>query len=200
MTMYQLNELIYISYIHTYHLHAKSNVVINDIANLAHHLESIPIARRRMGHINMRTLRRMHPKKTVDGLNLTDEIQLHKNPPICSGCPKGKMHRLSFSDGRRKTFIIGELIHSDVCGTMSHTSIEGECYFVIFKDDFSGFVAAYLIRKKSEVLSYYRLFAALVKTQTGCDILTLRTDRRGEYANNAFKTHLTEKGVKHEVS
>jgi hypothetical protein len=152
-----------------------------------------------MGHINMRTLRRMHHKNIVDGLNLTDVLQLHKNPPICSGCAKGKMHRLSFSDGRRKTCIIGELIHSDVCGPMSYTSIEGERYFVIFKDDFSGFVV-YLIRKKSEVFSYYRLFAALVKTQTGCDILTLRSDGGGEYDNNDFKTHLEEKGVKHEMS
>ena len=83
---------------------------------------------------------------------------------------------------------------------MSYTSIEGELYFVIFKDDFSGFVAVYLIRKKSEVFSYYRLFAALVKTQTGCDILTLRSDGGGEYDNNDFKTHLEEKGVKHEMS
>ena len=56
---------------------------------------------------------------------------------------------------------------------MFYTSIGGEQYFVILKDDFSGFVAVYLLKK---VFSYYRLFDALVKTQTGCDILTLRSD------------------------
>jgi hypothetical protein len=140
-----------------------------------------------MGHINMRTLRRMHHKNIVDGLNLTDVLQLNKNPPICSGCAKGKMHRLSFSDGRRKTCIIEELIHSDVCRPMSYTSIEGERYFFIYKDDFSGFVAVYLIRKKSEVFSYYRLFAAIVKTQTGCHILTLRSDGGGEIRQQRFQ-------------
>lgn len=59
----------------------------------ADHLEIIPIALRRMGNINMITLRRMHQKKIVDGLNLTDVTQVQKTPPICSGWAKGKIHR-----------------------------------------------------------------------------------------------------------
>jgi hypothetical protein len=98
-----------------YHLHAKSNIVVNDVANFANHLDTIPIAHRRMGHINMRTLRWMHHKKIVDRLNLTDVTHVQKNTPISSGCAKGKNQRLSFSEGRKKTCIIGELIHSDVC-------------------------------------------------------------------------------------
>jgi hypothetical protein len=142
-----------------------------------------------MGHINIRTLRWMHHKNVVDGLNLTDVIKVQKNPSICSGCAKGKVHQLSFSDGRKKnTWIIGELIHSDVCGPMPYTSIIGEHY----NDNYSGFVVVYLIKKKSEVFSYYRLFAALVKTQTGSDILTLRLDGGGKYDNNEFRTHLTD--------
>ncbi len=136
MTIYMNNELIYYEEragLTLYHLHAKSNILVNDVANFADHLDTIPIAHRRMGHINMRTLRRMHHKKIVDGLNLTDVTQVEKNPPICSGCAKGKIHRLSFSDGRRKTCIIGELIHSDVCGPMSYTSIGSERYFVVFR-------------------------------------------------------------------
>ena len=117
-----------------------------------------------------------------------------------TGVPKEKMHRLSFSDGRRETCLTGELIHSDVCGPMSYMSIGGERYFVVFKDDFSGFVQAYLIKKKSEVFGFYRLFAAFIKNQTGLDILTLRSDGGKEYDNNEFTIHLNERGGKHEMS
>jgi hypothetical protein len=105
MTIFINNELVYYverTGLTLYHLYTKSNIVFNDVANFFDHLEIIPIAHRRMGKINMRTLRRMHHKNIVDGLNLTDVTQVQKTPPICSGWAKGKIHRLSFSDGRKK--------------------------------------------------------------------------------------------------
>ena len=80
---------------------------------------------------------------------------------------------------------------------MSFTTINGERYYVIFKDDFSGYVKTYFLKKKSEVFSYYRLFAAWIKNQTGLDILTLRSDGGGEFKNKEFSEHLATKGTKH---
>jgi hypothetical protein len=68
MTIYLNNELIYNGEragLALYHVHAKSNIVVNDTASFADHLDTIPIAHRRMGHINMRTLRRMHQKRLL---------------------------------------------------------------------------------------------------------------------------------------
>jgi len=83
---------------------------------------------------------------------------------------------------------------------MSYTAIGGASYFVTFKDDFSGFVSIFFIKKKSEVFAYYRLFAALVKNHTGKDVLTFRSDGGGEHESNEFQDHLKEKGVRHETS
>ena len=145
-----------------YHLQASPKVIVEDLAKAAELLDCTPIAHRRLGHVNMRTIRRMFKKNIVDGLNPRD-IETEGNADQCSGCAKGKMHRLVFPDGRRETFLIGEIIHSDVCGPMSYTSMGGARYFVIYKDDFSGFVTIYFMKKKSEVFAYFRLFAALVK-------------------------------------
>lgn len=110
------------------------------------------------------------------------------------------MHRLVFPDRRRKTFLIGEIIHSDVCGPMSYTSMGGARYFVLYKEDFTGFVTIYFMKRKYKVFAYFRLFTALVKNQTGKDISTLRTDGGGEYNNTEFKRYLEERGIRHESS
>ena len=203
VSVYHDNNLLYTGEragFSLYHLHVKPNIVINDTASIADIQHSIPIGHRRMAHVNMRTLRRMCNKGIVEGLTLADLMDVENHPPLCAGCAKGKMHRLSFTNGRRTTCIIGEIIHCDVCGPMSYTSIDNERYFIIFKDDFSGFLAVYFMKNKSEAFSYYRLFAALVKNQTGLDILTFRSDGGGEFKNNAFGEHFRQKGVKHETS
>lgn len=205
MAIYQNEILIYTGEragYTLYHLHASPIAIGNETAAIADLdiRHSIPVGHRRIGHVNIRTLRRMCIKGIVKGLLLSDLTDVGNHPPLCTGCAKGKMHRISFPAGRRSTCLIGEIIHSDVCGPMSYTSINHERYFVIFKDDFSGFMAIYFMKKKSETFSFYRLFAALIKNQTGLNILTLRSDGGGEFESNEFNNHLKEKGVIHERS
>ena len=45
---------------------------------------------------------------------------------------------------------------SDVCGPMSVKSLGGACYYVLFKDDHSGYRYVYFIKKKSEVFSCFQ--------------------------------------------
>lgn len=79
-----------------YHLHVSPKVIVEDLAKAEELLECTPIAHRRLGHVNMRTIRRMFKKNIVDGLNPPD-IETEGNAHQCSGCAKGKMHRLVFS-------------------------------------------------------------------------------------------------------
>lgn len=72
----------------------------------------------------------------VEGLAITNRSE---SASICSGCAYGNLHRQPFpGDGRTRAKRVGEL-HSDVCGPMSVLSPGGAMYFVIFKDEFSGF-------------------------------------------------------------
>jgi len=43
-----------------------------------------------------------------------------------------------------------EVVHADICGPFCH-SFSNYRYFVLFKDDYSGFRFVYLMREKSEV-------------------------------------------------
>ena len=71
--------------------------------------------------------------KAVSGL---PEIQ-EKHEGICKGCAKGKNSKKTFPNSESKAKVILEIVHSDVCGPMSSSSLSRYVYYVSFIDDFS---------------------------------------------------------------
>ena len=85
-------------------------------------------------------------------------------------------------------------------GCVSKTSPKGAKYFVIFKDDFSGYVFIHFIKLKSEVEALFRQLIQRIQVETGQHVVTLRSDNGGQYFSNAFEEWLKERGIKHESS
>ena len=130
----------------------------------------------------------------VIGLNVSGNLDIPTT--LCSGCELGKFTRSPWKIGRNRANRIGELIHSDVWGPIATPSLGGARYYVTFKDDFSGYLTVYFMKKKSEVPAYLRLYAAMLLNETGNYILTLRSDNgRAEYINNENKGQSKKKGV-----
>ena len=153
---------------------------------------------KRLGHVSMDTIKKMAISNTVDGLPVLNGTE---GNPFCDGCMYGKQHRSSLpKDGRNRAKSIGELIHSDVCGPMSVPSLGGSRYFVLFKDDFSGYMVVKLLKQKSDVLNEITAYVAQLRTQTGKQVVTLRTDNGGEYTSNDFSDWLSKNGIRHETS
>ena len=69
-------------------------------------------------------------------INSLPEIQT-KHEGICKGCAKGKNTKKTFPSSESKAKGILEVIHFDVCGPMSSSSLSGYVYYVSFIDDFS---------------------------------------------------------------
>ncbi len=169
-----------------------------DFANSAQRIDSLLIWHQRLGHADSRNIRRMFTMNLVEGLKLgTTESDNRISP----GCAKGKMHRLPFQISTSpKADHIAERIHSNVCGPMSYTSLGGASYFVIFKDEFSGWIVINFMKMKSEVLIHLQSLFAFLKNQTGYTIQTIRTDNGTEYVNVALSKWTTEMGIRHETS
>ena len=130
----------------------------------------------------------------VIGLNVSGNLDIPTT--LCSECELGKFTRSPLKIGRNRANRIGELIHSDVWGPIATPSFGGARYYVTFKDDFSGYLTVYFMKKKSEVPAYLRLYAAMLLNETGNYILTLRSDNgRAEYINNENKGQSKKKGV-----
>lgn len=144
-------------------------------------------------------LLKMIRQDSAVGLNIAGDCEIPTT--LCSGCELGKFTRIPLKVGRQRASRIGELTHSDVWGPIAITSLGGARYYVTFKDDFSGHLTIYFMKKKSEVPSFIRLHHAALLNETGYYMLTIRTDNgRGEYVNIENNTWFKENGIRHETS
>ena len=85
----------------------------------------------------------------------------------CRGCAMGKFAKSPFPSSDSRATGILDLIHSDVSGRMSHVSLSGYEYYVLFIDDHSRRTWIYFLKTKSEVFKWFQEFRALVETYTG---------------------------------
>ena len=83
----------------------------------------------------------------------------------CVSCQLGKQSALPFNTSESISIDIFDLIHSDVWGPSSVSSIGGSRYFVVFVDDYSRYSWIFNIKHRSELLQVYSNFAKMVKTQ-----------------------------------
>ena len=96
--------------------------------------------------------------------------------------------------GERAADLLG-LVHTDVCGPMSTQAMGGFSYFITFIDDRSRFGYVYLMKHKSEAFEKFKEYKHEVEKQTKHSIITLRSDRGGEYLNGEFLDYLKENGI-----
>lgn len=59
----------------------------------------------------------------------------------------------------------GDVIHSDVCGSMNIESFSGSRYFVLFKDAANAYRVVYFLRQNSELFCEFKVLKPPGKTQ-----------------------------------
>ena len=118
----------------------------------------------------------------------------------CNGCSRGKNIKNPFSKSETKSKGTLELIHSDVCGSMSSTSLSGDEYYVTFIDDYSRKTWIYFLKTKDEVFEKFKEFKALIENHSERRIKKLRTDNGGEYTSKEFEAFCKEAGIKRELT
>ena len=158
---------------------------------------SLHIWHQRLAHQNVNTILKMS-QGIVDGLKIENNHTTLHMP--CNGCILGKMHRLPFPKGRNRAKEVGGLIHSDVCGPMQVSTPNSGRFFVLFKDDFSGWYVVHILKQKSEVPSLFINYVALLRKETGKEVKILRSDNGGEFCSTDFKNWLAKTGIRHETS
>lgn len=118
---------------------------------------------------------------------------------LCGGCMKGKQTIEAFP-GRSmtKTSRVLELVHTDVMGPMKTLSKGGAKYILTFVDDYSRYVVAYFLAKKSEVADKIKMFKALHENQWGARIKCLRSDNGTEFVNKTVTNLCQRNGIIHQ--
>src|SRR3954464_11395512 len=107
----------------------------------------------------------------------------------------GKLTRTSFTGHVEWATYLLEIIHSDVCGSMSVPARGGYLYFVTFTDNLSRYGYIYLMKQKYKSFEKFKEFQNEVENHRDKKIKFLRSDRGGEYLSHEFREHLIERGI-----
>jgi len=145
----------------------------------------------RLGHVPFGSLNKLYPDvfKNVDIKNL-----------VCDACELGKHTRTNYPSIGLRSCEPFMLIHSDVWGPCSVTSVSGFKWFVTFIDCYTRMTWVYMLRGKHEVLRCFQDFHKLVENQFNAKIRIIRTDNGKEYVNNVFGAYLSEQGIIHQTT
>jgi hypothetical protein len=119
---------------------------------------------------------------------------------LCKGCTLGKYTKTTFPSSDSRAAGILDLIHSDVCGPMSSTSLTRSLYYVVFIDDFSRKSWIFFMKTKGQVFNRFQEFKALVENQIGKKIRVLRLDNGGEYTSKEFMDFCAGEGIRRELT
>jgi transposase InsO family protein len=92
------------------------------------------------------------------------------------------------------------LIHSNVWGPCSVTSVNGAKWFVTFIDCYSRMTWIYILKHKNEVFQCFQDFHKLVANQFNARVQIIRTDNGTEYVNNEFRSYISDQGVIHQTT
>ncbi|WVZ88337.1 hypothetical protein U9M48_034871 [Paspalum notatum var. saurae] len=147
---------------------------------------------RRLSHVGMSTLKKVM-KKDLD-------ITFEKDK-LCSACQAGKQVANTHPS---KTFMSTsrplELLHMDLFGPTTYTSIGGNNYGFVIVDDFSRYTWVYFLEDKTEVAHVFSKFAKRSQNEFNTSIVKIRSDNGREFDNTNIEEYCDEVGIKHEFS
>jgi Integrase core domain/GAG-pre-integrase domain len=87
----------------------------------------------------------------------TGQLPSVQNTVHCNECVLGKQHRHPFHGSIATATRPGDVIHSDVVGTLP-PSHSGSCYLVKFVDEFTRYVTIFALIRKSAVPDSFKVF------------------------------------------
>ena len=118
-------------------------------------LSSSMLWHERLDHISRQTLERLVRDGVLSNLDFS-------NFETCVVCLKGKMTTKTRNEKIDRCGSTLNLIHIDICGSLTPTALGGSKYFITFIDYFSRYGYVELIHEKSDSLNVFKAFKAKV--------------------------------------
>lgn len=142
---------------------------------------------RRLGHISYENLKKL--SKIAEGIDANLGEELDK----CQICIEDKQTRQL----QKRPL---QLIHSDLFGPVSPESYNEKRYVLEFIANYTYFSVVYVIKSKSEVFRYFKIYEAMVTAHFNRKISRLRCDNGREYMSNETKDYFEQKGIQMETT
>jgi len=151
----------------------------------------------RLAHINMGYIQDFIKTGAVTGITLGD----CRSNMTCDSCHLGKETRQPFPIVKStRNSLPGEVIHADLSGKMPTPSLGSASFFLLMKDDASGFRHVRFLKNKSEAAGQIRYFLKFIKNQTRTNVKVLKTDCGTEFVCEELTSFLREEGIIHDTT
>ncbi|CAI6010658.1 unnamed protein product [Closterium sp. NIES-65] len=151
----------------------------------------------RLAHVSVDTIKSSVKHDVATGLDIT--LSTGADPP-CVSCAGGKLARHTFPAKGSDAAEALAVVHIDLCGPFRVAAKDGSLYFLLLKDRHTQFVWTMPVARKSDVLREFQRWLALVERQTKKSVLSLRSDRGGEFLGKAFTDFVDGKGIVHDLT
>lgn len=176
----------------------KLTIKLSITANITRSARTIEEWHDVLGHADKKKLMQMAKDDVVSGMEIV------ANPPRpvgCTECQLGKATSSSHPDStRQRASQVLERVHMDLVGPISPPSIGGAVYFLLLRDEFSGYMFVELLTHKSHVLARIKKFINDTAVQTQTRVKILRSDNGTEFKNQGMKVLCDKENIVQEFS
>ncbi|MCO5604284.1 hypothetical protein L7F22_058449 [Adiantum nelumboides] len=120
---------------------------------------------------------------------------------VCEPCQLGKQHRVAFpKQASTRASAPLALVHTDLCGPLSTSSLSGLCYMLVLVDDFSRYTWVSFLKLKSEAFGSIRDWKAIVEKEKDPKVKSIRSDRGGEFLSENFARWCKSEGIRRQLT
>ena len=135
---------------------------------------------KRYGHLNLHSLKILSEKEMVRGLPKIERTFLVRRT-----CVASKQHRQPFSrNSNYRAKVSLELVHANLCGPFTPTTLGGSNYFMLLVDDCTQLMWVALLKSKAKAFEAFKKFNNLSEAEKKVKLKCLKTNRGGEF--NSF--------------
>ncbi|MCO5614022.1 hypothetical protein L7F22_068302 [Adiantum nelumboides] len=134
--------------------------------------------------------------------SLVEGLSTVRSPTgVCEPCQLGKQHRVAFpKQASTRASAPLALVHTDLCGPMSTSSLSGLCYMLVLVDDFSRYTWVSFLKLKSEAFGSIRDWKAMVEKEKDLKVKSIRSDRGGEFLSENFARWCKSEGIRRQLT
>ena len=151
---------------------------------------SADVWHKRLGHISDERLTQL--KGMVSGMEVGAE-----RTGVCEGCQLGKQRRSNYSRSDSRSDKPMQLVHMDLMGPVVE-SRDGFRYLLGVLDDYSRLSAVVPVKLKSDVPAAVRHTLKQMEKLSSSPVVTVRSDRGGEFIAEQLSSWFKEQGVMHQ--
>nr|KYP36406.1 Retrovirus-related Pol polyprotein from transposon TNT 1-94 [Cajanus cajan] len=116
---------------------------------------------------------------------------------ICNTCHHAKQHKLPFPLSHSHASQPFELLHMDIWGPCTLTSMHGHRYFLTVVDDHTRFTWIFLMTSKSETRTHIINFITQIEKQFSKTVKIIRTDNGAKFNMHQY---FLSKGIIHQTT